>query len=152
MILESAAHAQARGARIYAEIAGYGQSSDAFHMTLPHPEGAGASRAMHNALRDAAMAPSDIDYVNAHATSTPAGDIAESRAIEHVFGEHAQSLCVGGTKSMTGHMLGAAGAVEAAIAALAIHHDLIPPTINLENTDPECRLDYVAPARPVRVR
>ena len=93
VMIESAAHAQARGTNS-AEIAGYGQSSDAFHMTLPHPEGAGASRAMHNALRDAAMAPSDIDYVNAHATSTPAGDIAESRAIEHVFGEHAQSLCV----------------------------------------------------------
>jgi 3-oxoacyl-[acyl-carrier-protein] synthase II len=144
MILESAESALARGARIYAEIAGYGQSSDAFHMTLPHPEGRGATRSMEYALADAGMDPTDIDYVNAHGTSTSAGDIAESTAIEKVFGSHAKKLWVSSTKSMTGHMLGAAGSVEAAFCALAIHQGMVPPTINIENQDPDCRLDYVS--------
>lgn len=153
MVLESLESARARGAQIYAEVTGYGQSSDAFHMTLPHPEGRGAVQCMHAALADAGVGPQDIDYVNAHGTSTSAGDIAESMAIETVFREHAQRLMVSSTKSMTGHMLGAAGAVEAAFCALSIRHQVAPPTINLVDQDPQCRLDYVAgQARPARIR
>ncbi|MEE2788777.1 MAG: beta-ketoacyl-ACP synthase II [Myxococcota bacterium] len=144
MVLESETLARARGARIYAEIAGYGQSSDAYHMTLPDPDGTGARMAMKRALSDARLNVEDIDYINAHGTSTPAGDVAESRAIEGVFGDHAQHLWVSSTKSMTGHLLGASGSVEAAVCALSLHHGMVAPTINLENQDERCRLDYVA--------
>ncbi|MBV70503.1 MAG: beta-ketoacyl-[acyl-carrier-protein] synthase II [Myxococcales bacterium] len=153
MVLESLDSARARGARIYAEILGYGQSSDAFHMTLPHPEGRGAVRCMENALADAGLSAGDIHYVNAHGTSTSAGDIAESTALEQVFGEHAHRLLVSSTKSMTGHMLGAAGAVEAAFCVLSIRDQIAPPTINLVEQDPKCRLDYVAlTPRPARIK
>jgi 3-oxoacyl-[acyl-carrier-protein] synthase II len=145
LVLETLTRAKRRGATIYAEITGYGASSDAYHLTKPAPEGEGAQRAMLMALADGKRNPSDIDYMNAHGTSTPAGDIEESRAIERVFGEHALSkkLWVSSTKSMIGHLLGGAGAVEAAYAALSIAHGVVPPTINLEDQDPECRLDYV---------
>jgi 3-oxoacyl-[acyl-carrier-protein] synthase II len=143
VIMESLASAQRRGARIYAEVCGYGQSSDSHHITLPHPEGAGASLAMRNALTSAGLNAEQIQYINAHGTSTPAGDIAESSAIEDVFTLR-KDLWVSSTKSMMGHMLGAAGAVEAAVSALAIHKGIVPATINLDNVDPKCRLDYVA--------
>jgi 3-oxoacyl-[acyl-carrier-protein] synthase II len=146
VILEELEHAKARGAKILAEICGYGMSADAYHMTGIAPEGEGAQRSMRAALRDAGMQPTEIDYVNAHATSTPLGDGNESRAIEVVFGEHALSkkLKVSATKSMTGHLLGGAGGLEAGITVMALMCQRIPPTINLENPDPECRLDYVA--------
>ncbi len=145
LILESLTRARKRGATIYAEVTGYGATSDAYHLTQPAPEGAGAQRAMRMALADAKKNPSDVDYINAHGTSTQVGDIAESQAIEHVFGDHATSkkLWVSSTKSMMGHLLGGAGAVEAAISALAIAKGIVPPTINLDDQDPECRLDYV---------
>ncbi|HMI87601.1 MAG TPA: beta-ketoacyl-ACP synthase II [Polyangiaceae bacterium] len=145
LILESLTHAKKRGATIYAEITGYGATSDAHHLTQPAPEGAGAQRSMRMALADAKLDPSRIDYMNAHGTSTQQGDIQESRAIEHVFGDHAVSkkLWVSSTKSMMGHLLGGAGAVEAALCALAIAKGVVPPTINLDDQDPECRLDYV---------
>lgn len=143
LILEERERALSRGARIYAELAGYGQSSDAHHITQPPPDGHGARRAMSLALQDAGLNPEDIDYLNAHGTSTPAGDIAESRAIRQVFGAHADSLWVSSTKSMLGHMLGAAGSVEIAICALALQRGEVPPTINLTHPDPECDLDYV---------
>jgi 3-oxoacyl-[acyl-carrier-protein] synthase II len=145
LILESLTRAKKRGATIYAEVTGYGATSDAYHLTQPAPEGAGAQRAMKMALDDAKKNPEEIDYINAHGTSTPVGDIQESKAIEHVFGEHARSkkLWVSSTKSMMGHLLGGAGAVEAAISALAIAKGIVPPTINLDDQDPECRLDYV---------
>ncbi len=139
LVMESLESAQRRGAKIYAEVCGYGQSSDAHHITLPRGDGAGAKLAMQNALRSAKLNPEQIGYVNAHGTSTPAGDIAESKALESVFGLR-PDLWVSSTKSMLGHMLGAAGAVEAAICALAIKHRCIPPTINLDNQDPECRI------------
>ncbi|HEX5235648.1 MAG TPA: beta-ketoacyl-ACP synthase II [Silvibacterium sp.] len=146
LVLEELEHAKARGAKILAELCGYGMSADAYHMTGIAPEGEGAQRSMRAALRDAKIAPDKIDYVNAHATSTPLGDGNESRAIEMVFGEHALShkLKVSATKSMTGHLLGGAGGLEAGITVMALMHQKIPPTINLENPDPECRLDYTA--------
>jgi 3-oxoacyl-[acyl-carrier-protein] synthase II len=145
LILESYTRAKKRGATIYAEITGYGATSDAHHLTQPAPEGAGAQRSMRMALKDAKLEPSQVDYMNAHGTSTPQGDIQESRAIEKVFGDHALSkkLWVSSTKSMMGHLLGGAGAVEAALCALAIAKGIVPPTINLEDQDPECKLDYV---------
>ncbi|MGI4984163.1 MAG: beta-ketoacyl-ACP synthase II [Janthinobacterium lividum] len=144
MLLEEYEHAKARGANIYCEIVGYGRSSDAYHMTAPLEDGDGARRSMVNALRDAKINPDQIDYVNAHGTSTGLGDIAETVAIKRTFGDHAKQTVVNSTKSMTGHLLGAAGGVEAIYAALAIKHQVSPPTINLFNQDPACDLDYCA--------
>jgi len=146
LVLEELEFARKRGAKILAEVIGYGMSADAYHMTGIAPEGAGAQRSMRNALKDAEIAPEEVGYVNAHATSTPAGDGNESLAIEKVFGDHALShkLKVSGTKSMTGHLLGGAGGLEAGITVLALQNQMLPPTINLDNVDPECRLDYVA--------
>ncbi|HQA39072.1 MAG TPA: beta-ketoacyl-ACP synthase II [Kiritimatiellia bacterium] len=143
LILETEAHAKARNARVYAEFAGYGASGDAYHLTAPDPEAAGAVRAIKAALKDAGLGIEDVDYVNAHGTSTPLNDPMETKAIKAVFGEHARRLKVSSTKSMTGHLLGAAGAIEAAICALAIRDGFYPPTINNENPDPECDLDVV---------
>ncbi len=143
MVIEDLEHAQARGARIYAELTGFGMSGDAYHMTAPPDDGNGARIAMVNALRDARIAPSEVQYLNAHATSTPLGDIAETIAIKGAFGEHAGKLAVSSTKSMTGHLLGAAGVVEGIFSVLAIRDGVAPPTINLENPDPACDLDYV---------
>jgi 3-oxoacyl-[acyl-carrier-protein] synthase II len=145
MILESLARAKKRGAKIYAEVTGYGASSDAYHLTQPAPNGEGAQRSMRMALDDARIAPDQVDYVNAHGTSTPVGDVEEARAIEGVFGEHARSkkLWVSSTKSMTGHLLGAAGALESAVCALAVAEGKVPPTINLDDPDPQCNLDFV---------
>ena len=145
LILEELEFANARGAKILAEVIGYGMSADAYHMTGIAPEGQGAQRSMRAALKDAGLKPEEVGYINAHATSTPAGDGNESRAIELVFGEHATShkLKISGTKSMTGHLLGGAGGLEAGITVLALQHQMLPPTINLDNVDPECKLDYV---------
>jgi 3-oxoacyl-[acyl-carrier-protein] synthase II len=145
LILEELEFAKKRGAKILAEVIGYGMSADAYHMTGIAPEGAGAQRSMRAALKDAEIKPEDVGYINAHATSTPAGDGNESRAIEIVFGEHALShkLKISGTKSMTGHLLGGAGGLEAGITVLSLMNQVLPPTINLDNVDPECKLDYV---------
>ena len=143
MILETLENAQKRGARIYAEVAGYGMTNDAYHLTAPHPEGRGAARAMELALSDAGLAPSDIDYINAHGTSTPTNDPLETLAIKKVFGDHAYKLKVSSTKSMTGHCVGAAGAVEAIVSVLSITDQFFPATINLEEPDEACDLDYV---------
>ncbi|MFN3586683.1 MAG: beta-ketoacyl-ACP synthase II [Moraxellaceae bacterium] len=152
LVLEEYEHAKARGAKIYAELIGFGMSDDAFHMTAPSENGEGAAAAMRNALRDAGIAPEAVDYVNAHGTSTEAGDVAESQAIESVFGAHAQKLAVSSTKSMVGHLLGAAGAVEAIFSVLAIRDNIAPPTINLDNPAEGCRLDYVPKvARPMQI-
>lgn len=154
MVLEEYEHARRRGARIYAELAGFGMSSDAYHMTLPSEDGDGARRCMLNALYDAGLNPQDVDYINAHGTSTPAGDKVESDAVKTAFGDHAYQLAISSTKSMTGHMLGAAGGVEAIFSVLSIRDQVAPPTINLDNPDPECDLNYVphtAQARPIRV-
>jgi len=148
VILEEMEHARRRGARIYAEVVGYGATGDAYHLTAPAPNGEGARRAMLRALKDAGMTPPDIQYINAHGTSTPANDTNETAAIKAVFGEHARSVSVSSTKSSTGHMLGAAGAVEFVIGALAINENIIPPTINYHTPDPACDLDYT-PNKPV---
>lgn len=144
MVIESYEHARARGAKIYAELTGFGMSADAYHMTAPPEDGRGAAASMTNALADAGLPAAKVDYINAHGTSTPAGDIAETRAIKSVFGSAAASTPVSSTKSMTGHLLGAAGAVEAIFSVLAIRDQVLPPTINLETPDDECDLDYVA--------
>ena len=153
LVLEEFEHAKARGARIYAELAGYGMSADAHHITAPPEDGDGARRSMLNALRNAGLAPTDIDYINAHGTSTPLGDIAECVAVRRAFGDHADKLVVSSTKSMTGHLLGAAGGIEAVFTVLAIRDQIAPPTANLVDRDPQCDLDF-APlaARPMPIR
>ncbi len=152
MVLEEYQHASRRGARIYAELSGFGMSGDAHHITSPSPAGEGASRCMDNALRNAAIDPARVDYVNAHGTSTPQGDIAETLAVQLTFGAHADQLALSSNKSMIGHLLGAAGGVEAVITALSIHHQVIPPTINLVEQDPQCALDFVPnQARDARI-
>jgi 3-oxoacyl-[acyl-carrier-protein] synthase II len=151
LILEELDFAKARGAKILGEVVGYGMSSDAFHMTGMAPEGEGCARSMRNALKSAGLQPEEIDYVNAHATSTPLGDAMESKGMETIFGEHALShkLLVSSTKSMTGHLLGGAGGLEAGITLMAMQHSIVPPTVNLDNVDPQCRLNYV-PHKPVQ--
>jgi 3-oxoacyl-[acyl-carrier-protein] synthase II len=143
LVLEELEHAQKRGAKIYCEIVGYGNTADAHHLTSPSPDGEGAARCMKMALRSGGLNPTDISYINAHGTSTPQGDVCETMAIKTVFGEHAKKLAVSSTKGATGHMLGAAGAVEMIVCTLAIKHGVVPPTINYQTPDPECDLDYV---------
>jgi 3-oxoacyl-[acyl-carrier-protein] synthase II len=143
VVLEEYEHAKARGARIYCELVGYGVSADAHHMTAPPEDGEGGYRAMRNALRDAALDPDAVDYINAHGTSTPLGDVAETLAVKRLLGSRAPKVAVNSTKSMTGHLLGAAGAVEAVFSILALRDQVSPPTINLRTPDPQCDLDYV---------
>jgi 3-oxoacyl-[acyl-carrier-protein] synthase II len=154
VVLEEYEHARARGAKIYCELVGYGVSADAHHMTAPPEDGDGGYRAMRNALRDAALEPASVDYINAHGTSTPLGDVAETIAVKRLLGGHAARVAVNSTKSMTGHLLGAAGAVEAVFSILALRDQVSPPTINLRNPDPQCDLDYVpneARRMPIRI-
>jgi len=142
-VLEEMEHAQKRRATIYAELVGFGMSGDAYHMTAPPEGGEGAARCMRNALHSAQLDPSEIDYINAHGTSTLAGDVAESQAVKTVFGDHAHKLCVSSTKSMIGHLLGASGAAEAIVSVLTLRDQIVSPTINLDNTEEGCDLDYV---------
>ncbi|WP_448380567.1 beta-ketoacyl-ACP synthase II [Gloeomargarita sp.] len=152
LVLEALSHAQRRGARIYAELVGYGATCDAYHITAPAPEGEGAIRAMELALKDGNLQPDQVDYINAHGTSTPANDVTETKAIKKALGDHAYRVAVSSTKSMTGHLLGGSGGIEAVATVLAVYHDQVPPTINLEHPDPECDLDYVPQqARAMRV-
>ena len=152
LVLESLEHARRREARIYAEVVGYGMTADAYHMTAPDPEGDGATRAMAGALHDGGLAPEEVGYINAHGTSTPYNDRTETLAIKRVFGDHAYRIPVSATKSMIGHLLGAAGGVEAIVTVLALHHGVLPPTINYQKPDPDCDLDYVPNvARKVQV-
>ncbi len=144
VVLEEYEHAKKRGAKIYCELAGYGMSGDAYHMTSPSPNGEGPARCMHNALKDAGINKEDVGYINAHGTSTPAGDKAEAMAMKRAMGDHAKNVVISSTKSMTGHLLGAAGGIEAIFAILALRDQVIPPTINLDNQDPECDLDFCA--------
>lgn len=143
LVLEEYEYAKARGAEIYCELVGFGMSSDAYHMTSPSQNGEGAARCMRNALKDAGLNPEDVDYINAHGTSTPAGDVAETMALKLAMGEHAKRVAVSSTKSMTGHLLGAAGGIEAVFSVLAIRDQILPPTINMDDPDPACDLDYV---------
>jgi 3-oxoacyl-[acyl-carrier-protein] synthase II len=153
VVLEEYEHAKARGARIYCEVSGYGVSADAYHMTAPCENGDGAYRCMRNALKDASVGVDSIDYINAHGTSTPLGDVAETMAVKRLLGERAPKVAVNSTKSMTGHLLGAAGAIEAVFTVLAIQNQISPPTINLQNPDPQCDLDYVPnQARKLNIR
>jgi 3-oxoacyl-[acyl-carrier-protein] synthase II len=152
LVIEELEFARRRGARILAEIVGYGMSADAFHLTAPSPDGDGAYRVMRNAMRDAGIAPEKVDYINAHGTSTEAGDRAETKAIKRAFGDHAYKVAVSSTKSMTGHLLGGSGGIEAGISVMALRDQVAPPTINYENPDPDCDLDYVPNhARPMKI-
>ncbi|MCS7031896.1 MAG: beta-ketoacyl-ACP synthase II [Gloeomargarita sp. SKYG116] len=154
LVLEALSHAQARGARIYAELVGYGCTCDAYHITAPVPDGEGATRAIELALKDGGLRPDQVNYINAHGTSTPANDVTETKAIKRALGDYAYQVAVSSTKSMTGHLLGGSGGIEAVATVLAIYHNQVPPTINLDNPDPECDLDYVphqARAMPVDV-
>jgi 3-oxoacyl-[acyl-carrier-protein] synthase II len=153
LVLEEYEYAKARGAKIYAELCGYGMSSDAFHITAPSEDGEGAARSMSGALRNARTNLDEVDYLNAHGTSTPLGDIAETLAVKRCLGDHARNIAMSSTKSMTGHLLGAAGGIEAVFTTLAVHHQVAPPTINLMEQDPQCDLDYVPnEARPMSIR
>jgi 3-oxoacyl-[acyl-carrier-protein] synthase II len=152
VILEEWEHAKKRGAKIYAEMVGYGMTADAYHITAPAPDGDGAQHAMRLAMEDGGIRPEQVGYINAHGTSTPHGDRVETIAIKRCFGEHAKDVAISSTKSMTGHLLGAAGGLEAGIAVLAVHHQMAPPTINLDCPDPDCDLDYVPKvARPMKI-